>query len=124
MSEVSERNLEFARRLTVARMRKHWNQSELARQAALHSNDRIFGRALVSNYERGRMFPNPFHLKALATALGISPNDLVPSAPNFDDIAPQIETKDLGGGMMLLRVNQSVPWPIGIKILELLRGAE
>jgi transcriptional regulator with XRE-family HTH domain len=63
MSEISERNLEFARRLTAARMRKHWNQSELARQAAPHSNDGIFGRALVSSYERGRMFPNPLHLK-------------------------------------------------------------
>lgn len=114
---------DFARRLTAARMRKGWNQSELARQAALHVNGGIFGRALVSSYESERMFPNPFHLSALAKALGVLPDDLAPSAmPQVDDPAPQLETRDLGNGKMLLRVNQTVDWKVAIKILELLRS--
>jgi transcriptional regulator with XRE-family HTH domain len=48
---------EFARRLASARKRKGWNQSELARQAALHVKDGKFGRALVSGYERTRSRP-------------------------------------------------------------------
>jgi ribosome-binding protein aMBF1 (putative translation factor) len=66
---------DFARRLTAARMRKGWNQSELARNAAKHVDDGVFGRALVSSYERARMFPNPFHLKALSATLGVQPDD-------------------------------------------------
>jgi transcriptional regulator with XRE-family HTH domain len=113
----------FAQRLSAARMRKNWNQSDLAREAAKHVEGQVFGRALVSSYERARMFPNPFHLKALAAALGVMPDDLAPSSmPKFDDPAPQLETRDLGNGKVLLRVNQQTDWKIALKILELLRS--
>jgi transcriptional regulator with XRE-family HTH domain len=115
----------FATRLTSARMRKGWNQSELARQAAIHTEDKNFGRALVSMYERARMFPNPFHLIALAKALGVEPNDLAPSSmPKLEDSAPQLLTEDKGGGMVLLRVNQVIPWSKALTILELLRSPD
>jgi transcriptional regulator with XRE-family HTH domain len=114
---------DFARRLTAARMRKGWNQSELARNAAKHVDDGVFGRALVSSYERARMFPNPFHLKALSAALGVQPDDLAPSAmPKVEEPASEIEVRDLGNGRVLLRVNQQTEWKIALKVLELLRS--
>jgi transcriptional regulator with XRE-family HTH domain len=115
----------FAQRLTANRMRKGWNQSELARQAAVHTEDKNFGRALISMYERARMFPNPFHLIALAKALGVQPDDLAPSAmPKLEDPAPQLETRDLGDGKCLLRINQPTEWRKAMRILEILRGED
>ncbi len=111
----------FAQRLTAARMRKGWNQSELARQAALHTEDKNFGRALVSMYERARMFPNPFHLIALSRALGVEPNDLAPSSmPVLEDPAPHLATEDKGGGMCMIRLNQVVPWSVAMEILQII----
>jgi transcriptional regulator with XRE-family HTH domain len=115
----------FASRLTSARMRKGWNQSELARQAAIHTEDKNFGRALVSMYERARMFPNPFHLQALAKALQVQPDDLAPSAmPRLEDPAPQLVTEDKGDGRVLVRFNQVLTWPKALKILELVRTTD
>jgi transcriptional regulator with XRE-family HTH domain len=112
---------DFAQRLTAARMRKGWNQSELARHAALQIQDGVFGRALVSSYERGRMFPNPLHLSALAKALNVQPDDLAPSAmPKIIDLEPQIEVKGLDNGMALVRINQTMNWDVALKILSLL----
>jgi hypothetical protein len=44
---------EFARRLQKAIVEKGWNQSEMARQSALHMPDKTFGRDLISGYLRG-----------------------------------------------------------------------
>jgi hypothetical protein len=59
----------------------------------------------------------------LSTALGVQPDDLAPSAmPKLDDPAPHLETRDLGNGKVLLRVNQQIDWKIALKVLELLRS--
>lgn len=50
---------------------KNWNQSDLARAANM-------GRDSVSNYIRGRHFPEPGSLKKLADALRVTPNELCP----------------------------------------------
>lgn len=63
----------FARRVLNARIKKGWNQSELARQAALHMPDGRFGRDSISKYEKATHLPYPVQLDALAKALGIPP---------------------------------------------------
>lgn len=114
----------FAQRLTAARVRKRWSQSDLARQAAMHTENGTFGRALVSMYERGRQLPNPINLQALALALGIDSDELIPSMlPKMDEPTPQLETKDLGDGRVWLRINQATTWPVALEILNLLKSA-
>lgn len=78
--------LEFGRRLQAAMIEKGWNQSELARRA----NDQLpkaargqkrgrhIGRDSISHYIRGKMFPLPTYLAAIAKALGRRPEDLMP----------------------------------------------
>jgi transcriptional regulator with XRE-family HTH domain len=78
--------------VTRGEMRKGWSQTELAMHAVLQSKG-ASGRALVSNYERGRIFPNPFHLKAISAALGVQPE----AAARFWDSDSANWDEGLGG---------------------------
>jgi len=115
---------EFAARLDRLRISRGWNQSELARQAALHMPDGIFGRDSVSGYLRGISLPGPVHLNALARALKVQPADLVPARPvaYASDKAPPFEVRDYDGDNAWVKVNQSVPWPIALQIMQLVKG--
>lgn len=62
---------EFGRRLQSAMTARGWTQSDLARKADI-------GRDSVSVYVRGRSLPGPLHLAALARALRIPSDDLMP----------------------------------------------
>jgi hypothetical protein len=42
--------------------------------------------------------------------------------PKLDDPSPQLDTRDLGNGQVLLRVNQQIDWKTALKVLELLRS--
>lgn len=70
--------VEFGKRLQRAMMDKGFSQSELARVASLQLG-KHFGRDSVSQYIRGETLPNPERLAALARALGVSDEDLLPS---------------------------------------------
>lgn len=70
--------MEFGRRLQRAMMNKGYSQSELARYAETHLG-KHFGRDSVSQYIRGETLPNPQRLAALAKALGVDPEELLPS---------------------------------------------
>lgn len=117
---------ELAKRLQQAIVEKGWNQSELARRAAIHMPDKIFGRDNVSNYIRGASLPGPGHLKALARALGKDPLDLLPTRgmPSVEDKVPAFDMRDVGGGQVWLRVNQAVSWDVATQIMGLLKGSE
>lgn len=113
----------FARRVLNARIKKGWNQSELARQAALHMPDGRFGRDSISKYEKATHLPYPVQLDALAKALGIPPAELLPQNPGIG------ESMDPGGKpafrtiddeTLWLRVNQAVPRDLGLKIIRML----
>lgn len=120
--------VEFARRLSAAMAKKGWNQSELARRASEQLPERAnpIGRDLVSVYIRGKSLPSAHILSALATALSVEPADLLPTrgTPSASDNLPKIDVKDVGNGMSWLRVNQQVPWPIALKIMQLLQNEE
>lgn len=118
--------MEFARRLQAAMIRKKWNQSELARQAALFSADKKFGRDLVSGYIRGRILPSPVHLDCLCQALGMRTDELMPAGglPRAgEDLAPPLKMQDVGNNRVLLQINQVVDLPIALKVLTLIQGS-
>jgi len=116
---------EFARRLQAAMISKGWRQSELARRAEQHlPHGRKFGRDSVSLYIRGKTLPSAVFLHALCKALGKEPEELLPTRgmPAAGDANPPLDVRDLDDGNVWLRVNQAVPWPIALKVLELLKG--
>src|SRR5690349_15157362 len=63
---------EFAKRVYDLMMRKGWHQSELARRSGLN-------RDSISTYVNGTSLPTPVKLQALAKALEVEPNDLLPN---------------------------------------------
>jgi transcriptional regulator with XRE-family HTH domain len=114
--------LDFGRRLQSELIKRGWNQSELARQAALHTPDSKFGRDLISGYIRGRILPSPVHMQALAKALGKTPDELLPLPSGQMETASPIQTTDLGNNRVALQIKQVVDWSIALQILQLLKG--
>jgi transcriptional regulator with XRE-family HTH domain len=115
---------DFGRRLQSAIADKGWNQSELARRAAIHMPDGKFGRDNVSNYVRGSVLPGPAHLEAMAKALGVKQTDILPSrgVPSVDANLPEFEMRNAGAGKAWLRINQQVDFDVALQIAGLLRG--
>ena len=114
---------EFARRLQAAMVKKGWNQSELARNAAGYTSDNTFGRDNVSLYIRGQVLPGPVHLAALSRALGMKPDELLPTrgAPSADERVPPLDVRDAGNGRAWLRVNMAVEWSVALEVMKLLK---
>lgn len=117
---------EFAKRLYHRMVQRGWNQSDLARQAALHTPDKKFGRDNVSNYIRGKSFPRGDHLRALCLALNVSPEELVPprTTPSAGDATPPLDARDMGDGTVFIRLNKRLPWEKALKILNIAQGEE
>lgn len=115
---------DFAKRLQDAMFAKGWNQAELARRASAHTKGKRFGRDNVSNYMRARALPGPLHLAAMAKALGVKPDDLLPTrgVSSADSDKPPFAVQTLEDGNVWLRVNQSVPPDVALKVMALLQG--
>lgn len=121
-------HVEFASRLQRAITAKGWNQSDLARRAQEHMPDgQKMGRDNVSGYIRGTTLPGPIKLKAMADALGVAPEELLPQrgVPNAGNKAlPAFDMRAIGDGNVWLRINQAVPQAVGLKIMQLLLGED
>lgn len=113
---------EFSNRLSAALAKKNWTQSDLAREAAKHSSDKKFGRDLVSGYVRGKYMPHPLHLEAIAKALGMEKEILLPAAniARKGEPNPPQDLRALGDGRASLRINQIVDMNVALKVLKLL----
>lgn len=119
--------LEFARRLQAAMAEKGWNQSDLAREATkFMSEGKTIQRDTVSVYINTKALPSRERLEAMAKALGVDSSELMPSKlrPVPNRVAPPVEVKDMGDGNVWLRINQAVPWPLALKILNMVKGEE
>ncbi len=115
--------MEFARRLQRAMIEKGWTQSELARRAAAHAPGRRMIRDNISKYIRGRVLPGPLHLQALCKALGMKPEELLPTRgtqAGGGPATPSLDLRDLQDGTAWLRVNQAVPMSVALEIARLL----
>lgn len=117
--------IEFARRLQVAMIAKGLQQSDLARNAQLQlPKGKRFGRDSISLYIRAKSLPGPLHLKALSAALGMKQDDLLPTRgiPYAGEHSPSFDARDLGDGNTWLRINQGVPWPVALQVMQLIKG--
>jgi transcriptional regulator with XRE-family HTH domain len=103
---------------------KGWNQSELARRAAVYVPEGGMGRDVISTYVRGKSLPGPIHLTAICKALGVEPDDLLPSRgmPSAGADSPPLDMRDIGEGKVWLRINQSVDWSVAVRIINVLKG--
>lgn len=110
---------EFGRRLYNVMLAKGWHQSELARQSGLP-------RDSVSTYIRGKTLPTPNNLQALAKALTVEPEALLPnhieSAIDEDEPAFEIRASAASPGKAWLRANRLVSFTTAVKIAELLEA--
>lgn len=120
---------EFARRLQTAMVARGWNQSELARRATERlpapmpgqKRGHAIGRDLVSHYVRGAMLPGPVNLEALAAALGIRPNDLMPAGvPAAGVETSPFKMRGLPDGRVYIRISRTVRQDTAMKIMGLL----
>lgn len=125
MPEASDarRRGEFARRLNEAMVDRGWTQSELARNAGL-------GRYVVSNYIRGRSLPSAASLAALAKALELDPEVLVPDPSELPapdgGATPELQFEVLAHdpSRALLRVNKILDVRKALQIAIILAKAE
>lgn len=111
---------DFGRRLQSLILERNWNQAELARAASL-------GRDSISTYVRGIVFPDPKNLKKLADALGMTPQQLLPSemAAVMDAEAPSLEIRQSAAdpGKVHIRINRTVTVEQAAKIFGILNNA-
>lgn len=113
--------IEFGRRLQQLHIDRGWNQSDLARAAGL-------GRDAISTYINGRSFPEPKSLRALADALQVSPEELLPNSIAMamkQDPSPVLEIKQTAGhpDKVYLRVNRIVTLDQAAKIFTILKDS-
>jgi len=115
---------DFAARLSAAMLEKGWNQSELARQAALHMPSGKFNRDNISNYVKAKHTPGPVRTAALCKALRIEPIALFPSgsAPATNASEPPLDLKDLGDGTVFVRINKRLSSAKALQILNVVMG--
>lgn len=108
---------EFGRRLYSMMITRGWHQSELARHAGLP-------RDSISVYVRGKSLPTPASLAALARALEVKPQDLLPNhiESAIDEDMPALEMKVSPNmpNSAWLRVNQLVSIKTAVAVIELL----
>ena len=115
--------LEFARKLQAEMIKHGWNQSDLAREATRHMPDgETINRDSISQYINSKNMPGPVRLAALASALKVDKEELMPSrAVTSRNLVPDMDMTDMGDGRMWLRVNQPVSWDAALEIAAILR---
>lgn len=108
---------QFGKRLYNLMLGKGWTQSELARQSGLP-------RDSISVYVRGRSLPTPASLSALATALGVTSDELLPNhiegAIDEDMPAMELKVSPNAPNVAWLRVNRLVSTKTALTIMEML----
>jgi len=103
-----------------------------------------FARVNIFNYLHGHNFPSPRHLDALSAVLGVDKKELIgPILPaqeikesrravvagEFNQqtaaahVEPTVHLVDRGNEVWL-QINQSVSWPLALKVLQVLKGED
>ena len=112
---------QFAKRLYRLMLSKGWNQSELARRAGLP-------RDSVSTYVRGKVMPTPQSAQALAQALGVTPEEIMPNHVQgaIDEDEPSLEMKVSVNSPRhaWLRVNRLVSLATAARVIDLIESED
>jgi transcriptional regulator with XRE-family HTH domain len=119
----------FASKLQHLRTERGWSQSDLAREVWGEIETRA-GRKVaknrdrISTYEMGKSWPDPHNLTKIASALGVSPEELAPdiTASTVDRQNPEIALIAVAGhhDKVHLKVNKLVSMNIATMIMQLL----
>lgn len=107
----------FARRLYNLILAKGWSQSELARRSGLQ-------RDRISTYVRGQTLPTPQNAAAIAQALGITTEELLPNMAEaaIEEDTPSLEMRVSTNDptKAWLRVNRLVKTETAAKVITIL----
>lgn len=119
---------QLARNLQRALAERGWSGAELARRAQMYTPKGSFGRDSVSKYLRERTLPNATHLSAMAQALGIEPDELLPNTmavrlASRPAAEPSVSLETAKNGTAHLRVNERVPIDVALEVVRLIRKA-
>ncbi len=117
----------FARRLNEEVDRRKWTLATLLREATPHLPEGFkLSHSHLWHYLRGKALPHPEIRRALSIALGtdLDRPEAEPSlpAPAGEPQGSVLLLEDLGGGRARLRLDQEMPWPQVLRIVELIRG--
>lgn len=127
MPKQKERDLqkaEFARRLERHMNDKGWTQAELARAASQYiPKGEEFRRDNVSVYLNKLALPRPKQLNAIAKALGVTPDDLLPGVRHAGQAMPySMHPVAEEAGMAWLQVDMKVKMRTALAVLAMLDG--
>jgi transcriptional regulator with XRE-family HTH domain len=115
---------EFGRRLQNLMLARGWNQAELSRQASKQGT--TIGRDSISTYINGHTFPTPLKLDALAKALGVPREQLLPNSmmQAMDAETPAIELKQAPGhpDKAWLRINRAMSFDAAAQIIAIIKA--
>jgi transcriptional regulator with XRE-family HTH domain len=108
--------------------RKGWNKSELARNAQLFMPEgKSFGKYNVTSYTTGRSIPNPMFLEAMARALNVPPEEILPTR-GYESVPVQERRSSPAarpsGKGVLLNINQWVSAGTALEVLRLIQSDE
>jgi transcriptional regulator with XRE-family HTH domain len=110
---------QFGQRLYQLMVAKGWSQSDLARRAGLQ-------RDRISYYIRGQGLPQGHKLEALAKALGVTADELLPNTlenrMEADQPSVDLKVSPNNPNAAWLRVNRLVSMTTALKILDLLNN--
>jgi transcriptional regulator with XRE-family HTH domain len=122
MENPSMAKAAFAKKLRKLMDDRGMSQSDLARAAQKYLPDgRLFRRDNISVYVNERALPRPKQLNAIAKALRVDPNDLLPETDrNGVSVPYSIQPVPGEPGQSHLLVNMKVPMRTAISILALL----
>ena len=129
-TRIMEMELEqFANRLQALRSEKGWSQSELARQVwgeieTKEGKKVARNRDRISVYEKGKSRPDPHNLKAIARALGVTPEELAPDilGSTVERQNPELAIVAIAGhaDKVHLRVNKLVTMAMATEVMQVL----
>lgn len=126
-SSTGEAKVEFARRLQQRMRAKGFTQTDLANRASERMpGDAVIGKDSISLYIRGKSFPGPTRVQALADALGTTAEELIPTrgVKTAEGAHPSVAVKEAEDGQAWIRINKKVKWTTAVKVLELLKTEE
>lgn len=124
----SERDLtraEFARRLAKHMDDKSWNQSDMARAAERYlPKGESFRRDSISTYLNQLAVPRPKHLNAIAKALGVTPEDLLPGVSTAEKLPYSMRPVSDEPGMAYLTVDMKISTNTALAVLGLINQSK
>ena len=127
-NDKETRMRDFAKRMQKAMVAKGWSQSDLARAAQKFMPEgQDFGRHLINYYIRLRGLPTPIYLKALADALGVPPDELLPPQDHWttrEFVGVQIASVEGSPDEVWLEYRGRMSMTKAIEVMKLVNDAQ